>query len=73
MTGWHAHAPADAVSRAADRAVRRTLLAVVAPLAVLTVVGLAALWPRDDLAIPPELGARPRSSTSRGSARGSGR
>jgi len=54
----HDHGPAvDATrSAAADRGVRRALLAVVVPMALLTIAGLVALWPRSELAVPASVG-----------------
>jgi len=46
----------DPRSRAADRAVRRLLLLIITPLAVVTLVGLVVLWPGRDLEVPPEVG-----------------
>jgi uncharacterized membrane protein len=63
VAGSHAHDhghgsgyEAGPASRAADRGVRRLLLAVVIPLGLITVVGLVALWPSGHLAIPAEVG-----------------
>ena len=45
----------DLRSRAADRAVRRLLLLVITPLAVVTLVGLVLLWPGRGPEVPPEV------------------
>ncbi len=52
----HGHDGDDPRSRAADRAVRRLLLLIITPLAVLTLVGLVLLWPGRDVEVPPEVG-----------------
>jgi uncharacterized membrane protein len=46
----------DPRGRAADRSVRRLLLLLITPLAVVTVVGLVVLWPGRDIEVPPEVG-----------------
>lgn len=58
MASDHAHHldGDDPRSRAADRAVRRLLLVLITPLVVLTLIGLALLWPGRDVEVPPEVG-----------------
>ena len=58
MAADHAHHVDgdDPRSRAADRSVRRLLLVVITPLALLTVIGLVLLWPGRDVEVPPEVG-----------------
>jgi uncharacterized membrane protein len=52
----HHHGGDDPRSRAADRAVRRLLLLLITPLAVVTLIGLVLLWPGRDVEVPPEVG-----------------